>query len=267
MKSLGSDALLAVAERLNIQTLPIVLQAWPQQDSYDDWHAAHGAAMDDLRAAGVIDCYGDIEPDLAEALYILAKPERELVARVHAENSETRVCVALRAGRCAAAVRAGAEFEIGPLWSDGSAASLTVPVLSALGQCDPADTAGFSAPTAELADRLDSAETTGAFADALFALGACEREATLLGAAFGSCYAVAEIVARASADGVTTRASGAVVVYDTDRGRIVAAPMVAPDQQVWTTVSSGTGHRITQAVSTLLEGLPGGRWLIPPHGN
>ncbi|NKY54953.1 ESX secretion-associated protein EspG [Nocardia flavorosea] len=267
MRTLGNDALLVLAEQLDIQTLPNVLGAGPQQDSYDDWHTARDSAVADLRAGGIIDPYGDVESDLAQALYILAKPERELLARSYGGQPGTRVCVALRAGRCALAVRAGADFEIGTLWSDGTADSLTTPILSALPACAPADVAAFSAPTSELANGLDNAEDTGGFADAFYALGAAEREATILGAAFGSCFAVTEIVARASADGIITRARGSVVVYDTDRGRVVAAPMVTPDQQVWTTVTSGTGHRVTQAVATLLEGLPGGRWLTPSHSD
>ncbi|WP_342213049.1 ESX secretion-associated protein EspG [Nocardia neocaledoniensis] len=49
-------------------------------------------------------------------------------------------------------------------------------------------------------------------------------------------------------------------VYPPARGGIVGAPMPAPDGQVWSTITPGTDHRLTQAVGALLEGLPGGGW-------
>ncbi|WP_280425940.1 ESX secretion-associated protein EspG [Nocardia carnea] len=80
---------------------------------------------------------------------------------------------------------------------------------------------------------------------------------------FGSCHGSAEIVAYAHIDGVAVRAPAAIAVHDTGRGRIVAAPMVSPDRRVWSTITTGSNHRIIQAVGSLIEGLPGERWLPP----
>ncbi|WP_280194764.1 ESX secretion-associated protein EspG, partial [Nocardia farcinica] len=99
------------------------------------------------------------------------------------------------------------------------------------------------------------------FTAAVYALGVAERDAPRYGLAFESCRAYAEIVAYAHVDGVTTRPPCAAVVYETGRGRIVVAPGIAPDQQVWSTVTPGTDHRVAQAISGLIETLPGGRWL------
>ncbi|WP_280476840.1 ESX secretion-associated protein EspG, partial [Nocardia asiatica] len=93
--------------------------------------------------------------------------------------------------------------------------------------------------------------------------GGGHRAAAVRGLAFATGRAYAESVAYTHPAGLTRRAPGAVVVYDTGRGRVVVAPTVAPDQQIWSTVTTGTDHRVTQAVATLLEGLPGGRWLPP----
>ncbi|WP_280398183.1 ESX secretion-associated protein EspG [Nocardia carnea] len=263
MTTLTNDALLAVAERLGVQTLPLVLAAGPQQDSYDEWQAARDRAVAELTAAGIFDAEGDVESALAQALFVLAQPERELVARGFAEDRLLRICLARRGELHAVAVRDGDSFDIRPIWCDGSPAALAGPLLTALGPAEPATVAGFSAPAAELAERLDSAETTGDFADAIYALGVADRDATVFAAAFASCRAFTEIVAYTHEDGRTTRAPGAVAVYDTERGRLVAAPTVSPDQQVWSTVTTGSDHRVTQAIATLLEGLPGGRWLTP----
>ncbi|MFI5535603.1 ESX secretion-associated protein EspG [Nocardia sp. NPDC051900] len=261
MTSLTNDALLVVAERLGVQTLPLVLSVGPQQDSIEEYRAARERALSGLIGDGLLDAEGEVESDLAGALFVLAQPDRELVARVYTEDGARRFCLARRGEQHALAVRSGDSFEVTSTWADGSDAALTRPLLAALGSCEPAQIAGFSTLASELADRMDAAEGSGDYADAVYALGVGERDAAVLGLAFGSCRAYAEIVAYAHRDGLTSRAPGAVVVYDTGRGRIVVAPMVAPDQQLWSTVTTGTDHRVTQAVATLLEGLPGGRWL------
>lgn len=263
MRTLTNDGLLAVAERLGVQTLPLVLAAGPRQDSYDEWCVARERAVAELITAEVFDAEGDVDPDLADALYVLAQPDRELVARCYGREHTLRVCVAGRGEQHAVAIRTGDSFDIGTIWCDGSPAALVRPLLDALGPGEPAAVGGFSAPAAELAGRLDAAETTGDYADALHALGVPDRDATVLGAAFGTCSTCTEIVAYSHENGVTSRAAGAVAVYDTERGRIAAAPMVSPDRQVWSTVTTGSDHRVAQAVAALLECLPGGRWPTP----
>ncbi|MEU2177750.1 ESX secretion-associated protein EspG [Nocardia sp. NPDC019219] len=261
MTSLTNDALLVVAERLGVQTLPLALAVGPQQDSIEEYRAARERATTALIGDGLLDAEGEVAAELAGALFVLAQPDRELVARIYTGDGARRFCLARRGEQHALAVRSGDSFEVHPIWADGSDVSLARPLLAALGPCDPAEVAGFSALAAELADRLDAAERSTDYADAMYALGVGERDAAVLGLAFGSCRAYAEVVAYTHQDGLTNRAPGAVAVYDTGRGRIVVAPMVSPDQQIWSTVTTGTDHRVTQAVATLLEGLPGGRWL------
>ncbi|MGY2113322.1 ESX secretion-associated protein EspG [Nocardia gipuzkoensis] len=263
MTSLTNDALLVVAERLGVQTLPLALSVGPQQDSIEEYRAARERAAAGLSGDGVLDAEGEVDPELAGALFVLAQPDCELVARIYTEDGSRRFCLARRGERHALAVRSGDRFEVDSIWADGSEVSLARPLLAALGPCEPAAIAGFSAPATELADRLETAEGSSGYADAMYAVGVGERDAAVLGLAFGSCRAYAEIVAYTHQDGLTSRAPGAVVVYDTGRGRIVIAPTVSPDQQIWSTVTTGTDHRVTQAVATLLEGLPGGRWLPP----
>ncbi|MFD6160186.1 ESX secretion-associated protein EspG [Nocardia sp. NPDC060256] len=261
MTTLTNDALLAVADRLGVQTLPLVLSVGPQQDSFEEWQQAQEQAVATLIGDGLIDAHGEVATELAETLFTLALPEHELVARIYTEDGSRRVCVVRRGDAHAVAVRSGDDFEVRQVWTDGSAADLVRPLLAAMDPCPPADIPQFSVPAAELAERLNAAATSSELTDALYALGATERDATKLGLAFGATHAYAEIVACAHEDGVTTRASGAVAVYDTARGRIVVAPTVSPDQQVWSTVTPGSDHRVAQAVATLIEGLPGGRWL------
>ncbi|MFC4124738.1 ESX secretion-associated protein EspG [Nocardia rhizosphaerae] len=261
MTTLTNDSLLAVADRLGVQTLPLVLAVGPEQDSFAAWQAARDEAVAGLTAGGVFDEYGDVEPGLADALFTLAKPEAELAARSYGGNGQRRICLARRGTQHAVATRAGSAFEITAPWIDGSERELTRLLLTALTPCPRAEIGTVSVAADDLARRLDAATTTSDYVDAMYALGIDAHEATVLGAAFGSCHGYTEITAAIHHDGLTTRAPGAVAVYDTARGRIVVAPMTAPDGQVWSTITPGTDHRLTQAIGALLEGLPGGRWL------
>lgn len=261
MTTLTNDGLLAVADRLGVQTLPLALSIGPQQDSFDEFRAALDRAVADLIAAGVIDADGEIDTELASALFTLAQPEYELAMRSYGDQGGRRACLVRRGTEHALAVRVGDRVEVRPIWVDGSGSALSKPLLAVLDSCSAAEVANLSAPTDALAERLNAASTTADYTDAMYALGADDREATVLGVAFGSCHTYAEIVASTHHDGLTTRVPGTVAIYDTARGRIVVAPMVAPDQQLWSTVTPGSDHRVAQAFTALLDGLPGGRWL------
>ncbi|WP_216911462.1 ESX secretion-associated protein EspG [Nocardia noduli] len=262
MTTLTNDGVLAVAERLGIQTMPLVLAIGPSRPTYDEWTAAQHAAVTELTGRGVIDGYGEVESDLADAMHVLAKPDRELVARIHRrEGGPIQLCLVGRSGRHALALRSGDELDIGTVWSDGSGSAFVAALLRALGRGEPADIAAFTALASDLAERLSTARTAAEYTDAVYALGVDASDAPRYGLAFESCHAYAEIVAYAHDDGVTTRPPCAAVVYETGRGRIVVAPDAAPDGQIWSTVTPGTDHRVAQVISGLIDMLPGRRWL------
>ncbi|AYF76593.1 ESX secretion-associated protein EspG [Nocardia yunnanensis] len=261
MTTLTNDSMIALAGHLGVQTLPLVLSVGPQQDSYQEWELAQESARKDLRARRIVDAHGDVDTDTATALFALAQPDRELAMRAQTADGPLRVCVVRRAEHHAVALRRGDTLDIHPLWSDGSGESLARPLLDALGPCPAADLAAFSAESADLAERLDAAETSADYANTVYNLGLPDTDATAYGLALSATHTHAEIVAYAYADGRTDRSPGAVAVYDTARGRIVAAPGVAPDQQLWSTLTPGSDHRIAQSISALIDSLPGGRWL------
>ncbi|MEV6273912.1 ESX secretion-associated protein EspG [Nocardia sp. NPDC051832] len=261
MTTMTNDGLLAVADLLGVQTLPLVLGVGPQQDSAEAWQAARQQAMAELRGAGLVTIYDDVATDLTEALFVLANPERELAARIYTESGVRQVCVARKGSRHAVGTRDGDNFEVGTMWCDGGGAALARPVLEVLGRSAAADIPSISSPIDELRERLDEATRSSDYADVFYGRGVAERDAIEFGLAMSSCYGHAEIVAYAYDEGVTTRTSGAVAIYDTSRGRIAASPGAAPDLRVWSTFTPGTDHRIAQAISALIETLPGGRWM------
>ncbi|WP_330183363.1 ESX secretion-associated protein EspG [Nocardia sp. NBC_01503] len=261
MTTLTNDSVIALAAELGVQTLPLVLSVGPQQDSYTEWNLGQELARAELRTARILDSRGDVDPDTATALFVLAQPDCELAARIYTADGQVRVCLARRAENTVVAIRRGDSLDIRSIWTDGRGDSLARPILDALGAFPPAEVASFSALSTDLSERFDNATTSEDFASAVYSLGVADTDATVYGLALSSTHAYAEVVAYAYADGVTDRSPGAVVVYDTARGRIVAAPGIAPDQQVWSTLTPGTDHRVAQAISGLVESLPGGRWL------
>ncbi|MFI6870173.1 ESX secretion-associated protein EspG [Nocardia sp. NPDC050406] len=261
MTVLTNDGLLTLAGQLGVQTLPLVLSVGPQQNSHHELALAQERARADLVANRVLDSYGDVEPETAAALFVLAQPDRELAMRLFTPEGQVRVCVARRGESHVQAVRRGDSLDVRTLWSDGSVDSLARPFLDALGRATAAEVVNFSALASDLRERFDAATTSDQFASAVHSFGVEETDAVEYGLALASCHAYAEVVAYAYADGVTDRSPGAVVVYDTARGRIVAAPGVASDQQIWSTLTPGTDHRVAQAISALIDRLPGGRWL------
>ncbi|WP_019926187.1 ESX secretion-associated protein EspG [Nocardia sp. BMG111209] len=260
MPALTNDAILAAAELLGVQTLPHVLGVGPRQDRIDAFLAARTAALDGLRTARLLDRYGDLDSDLAAALHILAQPERELATRIHTASGVRRICLARRGTGHVVAVRTDDTFELATGWG-GDAAGLARPVLDALGPRPPAAVPTFSAPVDRLRERLDAARTAADYTQICYGLGVEERAAIGFGLAMSGCLAHAEIVAYTHANGATRAAPGAVAIYDTHRGRIVAGPNVAADHTIWTTFSPGTDHRVAHAVTRLVETLPGGRWM------
>ncbi|WP_405133474.1 ESX secretion-associated protein EspG [Nocardia sp. NBC_01388] len=261
MTTMTNDGLVALARQLGVQTLPLVLSVGPGQDSYHELSRAQERARNELIAGKVLDASGDVDPEVAGALHVLAQPDREIALRAATASGLVRLCIARRGESHVVAIRRGDDLDVHSIWVDGSGDSLARPILDALGTCASAQVAPFSALSARLSESLDEAMTSGGFSNALYRLGAPEIDATAYGLALASCHAHAEVVAYAYTDGATERSPGAVVVYDTARGRIVAAPAMASDQQLWATLTPGTDHRIAQAISSLIEALPGGRWL------
>ncbi|MEV6771296.1 ESX secretion-associated protein EspG [Nocardia sp. NPDC051030] len=261
MTTLTNDGVMVLAAQLGVQTLPLVLSVGPQQESHREWRIAQERARAELLTARLLDRHGDVDPDTAAALFVLAQPDRELAARIFTSEGQVRVCIARRGEENVLAVRRGDHLEFHSIWADGSGDSLSRPILNALSPCPPAEVSSFSALSADLSERFNTAITSEDYTSAVYSLGVPDTDAIAYGLALSSCHAYAEVVAYAYTDGVTDRSPGAVVVYDTTRGRIVAAPAIAPDQQLWSTLTPGSDHRIAQSISALIESLPGGRWL------
>ncbi|MGC4994611.1 ESX secretion-associated protein EspG [Nocardia salmonicida] len=260
MTTLTTDAALVVADKLGVQTLPVVLALRPRHIAQADFHTARLAAIPDLRARGVLDDDGNVlDDELTTALFVLARPERQLVMRIRRGAAVHRVCLARRGLDHAVAVRVADELEIGTVWGDEDPVALARPMLAALGACPPADIPALTAPTAELHRRLDDAGTTEA--SAAYQLGMSESDALTLGVALRQWSSVAELVCYSHRDGTAVRSPATVAVYDTPDGRIIGGGSVAADGQSWTTLAPGSDRRLAHVVGAQIEALPEGRWM------
>jgi hypothetical protein len=265
MATVTNDGLLAVARLLGVQTLPTVLSVRPEHETAGAWDAAAHAAAIELAAAGLVDEAGNVDDELSAALFILANPDRELVARICGPDRITRVCLARRGLFHAVAVRTGDRYDVRTYWADEDPAVLSRPIIAALGRAEPARIVTFSAPTPELRRYLDeaTADSTGAgFARVARNIGNLdERAAFDFGKAMAHCTTHTEVVAYCHHEGVTMRSPVALAVYDTEHGRITGGSRVTCDGQAWSSFAPGSDIRVVDAISELIAALPGGRWM------
>lgn len=265
--TLAAGALRRLGDEAGVQTWPVVLDMWSASDDADELAAAEAEADRDLRDLGVVEG-GEPVAWMATALRVLGAAERQLEIRTMTiATSEgdvprmRRVCLARNGHDHVLAARDGATVDVRlvDINSDDEVGGIVARDLDS--GAPPASFAGFSAPADDLAGRLADCTSAHQAADALHALGAPGSDAVVIAAALMSCHTRSEIVAVSWSGGLSTQSSGALAVFDTDRGRVVASPSKSPDGRVWTTLSPGGGHRIVQAVGLLIETLPEGRWM------
>ncbi|MBU3065199.1 ESX secretion-associated protein EspG [Nocardia sp. NEAU-G5] len=259
MATLTTDGMLAVASAVGIQTLPAALAIYPRHTDHERLAAAGAAATAELRECGVLDHAGEVrDDDLVAALFVLARPERELIARIRRDGTLIRVCLARRGLEHAIAVRTGGKLEVRTVWGDEDPVVLARQLLAVLGSRPPADIPVVRAPANDLQRRLDAATD---YADALYGLGMRDTDAVTLGVALRQAYSVAELVCYSHREGLAVRSPAAAAVYDTVAGRIIGGGNAAPDGQIWTTLAPGTDRRLAQVIAAQLEALPEGRWM------
>lgn len=262
-------------ERLGVGGWPIVLdmdrsgEERPGGARSSSQHSAGGRAA--APAATVADA-GDLFdgdeplPVIDMIAHVLARPDRQLEARTFAtDGGVRRMCLARRGGTHILAVRHGDMIDARAVDVTGPAdlgRHLRDHVAAVSGDREPLAFNGISHPAHDLADRLGRCGSTHEVTDALHAVGASGADAAIVATALADIRSRTEIVAVAADElgaGIT-QSSGAIGIFDTDRGRILASASRSPDGRVWTTLSPGSGHRIVQATGLLIETLPDGRW-------
>lgn len=254
------DELQLIGSRTGVTEFPVVLAIRPRHGTTDQLERARTGARRCLAERGLIAADDTVYPALADALHTLRRPRRELAVRLVTPDGTARISVARSGDSCVSARRVRNELHLRMIDAATDPAAMTRAVLAELPAADPAQFDPFGAPVTELAHCLDGTHDARELIDRLRTVGASHRSAMALGAAFASRVAFAEIVCHVLdpvADRVV-RTAGAVAVLYTKRGRLVSAPSMSPSGQLWATLKPGTNHRLTQAVSQLIELAPGG---------
>lgn len=246
-----ADRIDFLVDALNLVELPVVLDVFPRHDSYDQRGAALARGRAGLTEDGVISD-GRIHPDVEIWLRILEQPQWFASARLiprpfTAEASLARICVAENSSGTVVAVKKGDSLVLRASENDPA-----TELLAALGDGDAMEFDGISAPTDLLAEALDASPTdVTSTAARLSRIGVEKGRAFDVATAMSTCSAHAEITSVSVRDGKRTAGAHPVAFFDTRRGRIVATSSTAADGRRWTTLSPGSGWRVTSALAEL----------------
>lgn len=254
------DELQAIASRVGIQALPVVLGLRPQHDTETALVEAIDLATRTLTARGLIQD-GEVIPEVTTLLRALQRPDRELAMRLVTPDGIARAAVVRQGGQCISVRRVGDEIGLDEVEGDANLSAATRALLRDLPKASAAEIGAVGAPLDAMSEALSGAHDAAQLSDRIRALGAEPRTAMLLGSALGSRLAFAEIVYYAlngDAD-LVSRCPAAVAVFYTKRGRIVGAPSASPTGELWTTLKAGSDHAIKQAIGQLIE-LSSERW-------
>lgn len=254
------DELHVLAARLGVQALPVVLNLRSRHPTQTARAEAMGEATRSLTERGLLSA-GEVGTELAAVVQSLQRPDRELAMRLVTPDGLARVAVVRYGAQCVSACRVRDEITLDLIDDGASLSSAGSSLLRRLPASTPADFSPVGAPLTEVAQALSDTHDCTALSDQVRALGADTRTAMTLGAALASRLAFAEIVYQALDDDLDriSRTPGAVGIFYTKRGRIVAAPSASPTGQLWTTLKPGSDHTIKQAIGQLVE-LSGYRW-------
>ncbi|BCN66687.1 ESX secretion-associated protein EspG [Prescottella equi] len=247
--ALTVDELDLLVHLLDVDVLPVVLDAGSRFDSVPARDAAFDRAHATLTTAGLLDG-GSVHPDLARWLRVLARPRGEIAARRFAAGTIARLCLAFDDDGAVLALRSGDSLTLQHVQHD-----LAGPVAQALGTADALAFGVVNRPTEVLGAALDRLADPDRAAAELARIGVPAADAAMIGPALAGCPVFTEIVGIVHEDGRPDLMHGPVTVFDTAAGRIVGTTSIAADGSRWTSLSPGHPGRLRQALVGLLDEL------------
>ncbi|MGI5222080.1 ESX secretion-associated protein EspG [Nocardia sp. CA-290969] len=248
--TLSLDEMQYLLEKLEIDEVPVVLDARGRYDNQVDHDAAMNAAEKLLVERDLLDG-GHIHPDLADRLRGLYRPHWVVALRLFVGGQASRMCLAKGDDIVTVALRGPESYVIHEATED-----LPGPVIAALGAAQPLELTGMRAPTEHLVPIFDDVGDPAATAARLAKVGNPARDAQAIASAMAHCESHAEIVGVVYGDASRDIADGHIAVYNTGAGRFIATASVADDGTKWTSFSSGTDARLRIALQDLINSLP-----------
>ncbi|WP_433729505.1 ESX secretion-associated protein EspG [Nocardia sp. CA-129566] len=247
---LSLDEMQYVLETLEIDELPVVLQAMGSYDNVTDHDAAMAVAAQSLTDRELL-IDGAVHRELEDRLRALYRPHWVVAVRLIVEGQVSRMCLAKGDDLVAVALRGPHSYVIDQVEED-----LPAPILAALGPAEALELTGMNAPTEHLVPIFDDAGDATATAARLTKIGNPPRDAQVLASAMVQIHSHTEIVGIIYGDGTKDYADNHIAVFNTRAGRFIATASVSDDGTKWTSLSSGTPARLRTALLDLINSLP-----------
>ncbi|QLY31131.1 ESX secretion-associated protein EspG [Nocardia huaxiensis] len=248
--TLSLDEMQYLQEALEIDELPVVLDAMGRYDNVTDHGVAMAAAAATLTERNLLD--GEqVHPELADRLRVLYRPHWVLALRWYVDGHVNRFCIAKGDDVEVVALRGPDSYVL-----DEAGHDLAGTVIAALGPADPLELEGMRAPTEDLVPIFDDAGDATTTANRLAAVCNPAADAKTLASALVQVDSHAEIVGVLYGDGSRDVADGHIAVYNTRHGRFLATSSRADDGTKWTSFATGTPARLRTALQDLITALP-----------
>ncbi|GAA5095786.1 ESX secretion-associated protein EspG [Nocardia iowensis] len=247
---LSLDEMQFLLEKLEIDEVPVVLDARGQYDNVTDHDAAMAVAAQSLTDRELL--IGDmVHQELEDRLRALYRPHWVVALRLFVEGHASRMCLAKGDDLVTVALRGPQSYVI-----DEAEDDLPGPLIAALGPAEPLDLTGMNAPTEQLVPIFDDTGDAAATATRLAKVGTPPRDAQTLASAMVQIHSHAEIVGVVYGDGTRDVTDNHIAVFNTRAGRFIATASKSDDGVKWTSLSTGTTARLRTALQDLISGLP-----------
>ncbi|GAA5047061.1 hypothetical protein GCM10023318_13080 [Nocardia callitridis] len=247
---LSLDEMQFLMEKLQLDELPVVLNAIGRYDNETDHDRAMNAAEEQLVDRELL-FRGELHPELEARLRGLYRPHWVVALRLMVEGQMSRMCVAKGDDIITTAMRGPHSYVI-----DEAGEDLPGPLISALGPAEPLELMGMNAPTEELVPIFDDAGDAAATLSRLNKVCTPAHDAQAIASAMVACHSHAEIVGVIYGDGTRDVADNHITIFNTRAGRFIATASKSDDDVKWTSFSSGTNARLRIALLDLINGLP-----------
>ncbi|RKT53451.1 ESAT-6 protein secretion system EspG family protein [Saccharothrix australiensis] len=241
-------------DHLGLGEQPTILSIPSHGSTAEERRALLDDARRALAARGLLD-RGEPDPRLAGWLDLLARPEREVDARLRLDDGpRVRAVAAARRGHAVLAVLTAESLTLSRI----DETMLADAVVALLPPHQAPRSRSISLPSADLEKAAEAAgESATRLALALRDHGVARPDAQKVASVLGGVVRMGQFGAairppRNGAPGPRRRGPYAVSFYDTEEGRWQFTRRPSPDGRDWSTLSPADHHRLVQSVSELL---------------
>ncbi|MGV9819039.1 ESX secretion-associated protein EspG [Nocardia xishanensis] len=247
---LSLDEMQFLLEKLEIDELPVVLQAMGRYDNQADHDAAMDVAAQALTERDfLID--GIVHQELEDRLRTLYRPHWVLALRWVVEGQISRMCLAKGDDMVVVALRGPESYVIDEVEED-----LPGPIVAALGPAEPLELESMNAQTELLAPIFGETGDAAATANRLAKVCNPNRDVQVLASALVEIHSHAQISGVVYGDGTRDISDNHIAIFNTRGGRFLITASVADDGTKWSSISSGTTARLRTALLDLISSLP-----------